>query len=113
MRGPVVTQPSPGEDGPKARPQSTVAEGDGLIYLEKESLTIPVYVVTEVAERYGVSRKTVHKWLGRYRGGGVTSAPEPCPLCRESTWNGCPVCGRDEGQDGQGPIEIKDWSSAD
>jgi Homeodomain-like domain-containing protein len=28
--------------------------------------------VVEVAERYGVSRKTVHTWLGRYRKDGLT-----------------------------------------
>src|SRR5829696_3343787 len=27
--------------------------------------------VVEVAERYGVSRKTVHTWLNRYRHGGL------------------------------------------
>jgi transposase len=27
--------------------------------------------VVEVAERYGVSRKTVHAWLNRYRDGGL------------------------------------------
>jgi len=27
--------------------------------------------VVEVAERYGVSRKTVHVWLSRYRDGGL------------------------------------------
>jgi transposase-like protein len=27
--------------------------------------------VTEVAERYGVSRQTVHGWLRRYRTGGL------------------------------------------
>src|SRR5260370_6834229 len=28
--------------------------------------------VTEVAERYGVSRQSVHTWLGRYRQDGIT-----------------------------------------
>ena len=27
--------------------------------------------VTEVAERYGVSRQSVHAWLGRYREEGI------------------------------------------
>ncbi len=26
--------------------------------------------VTEVAERYGVARQTVHRWIARYRTGG-------------------------------------------
>jgi Helix-turn-helix domain len=31
--------------------------------------------VIEVAERYGVSRQTVHGWLGRYRTGGLRPWP--------------------------------------
>ena len=27
--------------------------------------------VTEVAQRYGVSRQAVHSWLGKYRTGGL------------------------------------------
>ena len=48
--------------------------------------------VIEVAERYDVSRQTVHGWLGRYRTGGWTpwptapTAPTPvhtrCPPTR-------------------------------
>ncbi|WP_376770044.1 IS481 family transposase [Actinomadura luteofluorescens] len=41
--------------------------------------------VTEVAERYGVSRQSVHAWLGRYRSGGLAALadrshrPASCP----------------------------------
>ena len=41
--------------------------------------------VIEVAERYGVSRQTVHGWLGRYRTGGLDALadrshrPRRCP----------------------------------
>jgi transposase len=41
--------------------------------------------VIEVAERYGVSRQTVHGWLGRYRTGGLEALadrphrPRRCP----------------------------------
>ena len=38
--------------------------------------------VIEVAERYGVSRQTIHGWLGRYRTGGVEALADrshrPC-----------------------------------
>ena len=29
--------------------------------------------VTEVARRYGVSRQSVHNWLGKYRTGGIAA----------------------------------------
>ena len=41
--------------------------------------------VSEVADRYGVSRQTVHSWLGRYRTGGLEALadrshrPRRCP----------------------------------
>jgi hypothetical protein len=41
--------------------------------------------VTEVADRYGVSRQAVHSWLGRYRSGGLDALadrshrPHRCP----------------------------------
>jgi len=41
--------------------------------------------VIEVADRYGVSRQTVHSWLGRYRTGGLAALadrshrPRRCP----------------------------------
>src|SRR5215207_165368 len=41
--------------------------------------------VIEVADRYGVSRQTVHGWLGRYRSGGLEALadrshrPRRCP----------------------------------
>jgi len=34
--------------------------------------------VIEVAERYGVSRQTVHSWLRRYRTGGLPQARASC-----------------------------------
>ena len=44
-----------------------------------------VFQMSELSERYGVSRKTAYKWLQRYREGGVTGlqdrsrAPHQCP----------------------------------
>jgi transposase len=41
--------------------------------------------VVEVAERYGLSRQSVHGWLGRYRTGGLEALadrphrPSRCP----------------------------------
>jgi transposase len=41
--------------------------------------------VTEVAERYGVARQTVHRWIARYRTGGLgaladrSHRPDSCP----------------------------------
>ena len=41
--------------------------------------------VTDVARRYGVARQTVHDWLGRYAGHGLSgladhsSRPLSCP----------------------------------
>ena len=41
--------------------------------------------VTEVAERYGVARQTVHRWIARYRRGGLgaladrSHRPDSCP----------------------------------
>jgi transposase len=41
--------------------------------------------VTEVAERFGVSRQAVHRWVGWYREGGLdgladrSSRPNSCP----------------------------------
>jgi len=29
--------------------------------------------VTEVARRYGISRQSVHNWLGKYRSGGLAA----------------------------------------
>lgn len=43
------------------------------------------YTMTELAERFKVSRKTIHKWLGRYADEGVSGlnehhrAPHHCP----------------------------------
>jgi transposase-like protein len=34
--------------------------------------------VVEVAERYGVSRQSVHSWLRRYRAGGRCCRPDKC-----------------------------------
>jgi transposase len=41
--------------------------------------------VTEVADRYGVSRQSVHTWIARYRAGGLegladrSHRPNRCP----------------------------------
>jgi transposase-like protein len=41
--------------------------------------------VAEVARRYGVARQTVHRWIARYRGGGLgaladrSHRPKGCP----------------------------------
>ena len=39
-------------------------------YLKKE------HTVTELGERYGVSRKTIYKWTGRYQAGGIEALQE-------------------------------------
>ena len=58
--------------------------------------------VTGVARRYGVSRQTVHRWLGRYAGGGGlanlvdrSSRPASCPhQCRRRRhFSGARGCG--------------------
>jgi len=41
--------------------------------------------VTEVAERYGVARQTVHRWIGRYQRGGLGALAD-----RSHRPNGCP-----------------------
>jgi transposase-like protein len=68
--------------------------------------------VVEVAERYGVSRQTIHDWLRRYRSGGLEALadrsyrPPHCPhqmpaavearLCelRATILTGARGCGR-------------------
>jgi transposase len=60
----------------------TVAEQrfNAIMEVLRDGLT-----VIEVAERYGVSRQTVHGWLGRYRTGGLevladrSHRPRQCP----------------------------------
>jgi hypothetical protein len=48
--------------------------------------------VAEVAERYGVSRKTVHAWLGRYRQEGLPGLADrvasPASPSRAAGWRG-------------------------
>jgi hypothetical protein len=55
--------------------------------------------VIEVAERYGVSRQTVHGWLRRYRTGGPDALadrphrPRRCPTrCRLRSRPACASC---------------------
>jgi len=55
--------------------------------------------VIEVVERYGVSRQTVHGWLGRYRTGGlealVDRSPRPTVAttrCRPRSRLACASC---------------------
>ena len=38
--------------------------------------------VSEVAERYGVSRQTVHAWLARYEAEGLPGLAEPATPSR-------------------------------
>jgi transposase InsO family protein len=42
--------------------------------------------VVEVAERYGVSRKTVHVWLNRYRDGGLAGLADRSHRPRSHPW---------------------------
>jgi transposase len=42
--------------------------------------------VTEVAERYGVSRQTVHKWLVRYRQEGVAGLQDRSHQVQHHPW---------------------------
>ena len=52
--------------------------------------------VTEVAERYGVSRQSVHTWVNRYRVGGleglVTVRIGPTGARTSSPWRSRPGC---------------------
>src|SRR5579872_1953786 len=47
--------------------------------------------VTEIAEKYGVSRQTVHSWLRRYEQGGIEALrdqshrPQSCPHQMDGT----------------------------
>jgi transposase len=38
--------------------------------------------VTEVAERFGVSRQAVHRWIGWYRKEGLEGLADRCRLAR-------------------------------
>jgi len=42
--------------------------------------------VTEVAERYGVSRQSVHTWLVRYRRGGIAGLEDRSHRVRHHPW---------------------------
>ena len=42
--------------------------------------------VTEVADRYGVSRQSVHAWLGRYRGEGPPGLADRSHRVRAHPW---------------------------
>ena len=42
--------------------------------------------VTEVAERYGVSRQSVHMWLQRYRQEGITGLEDRSHQVRSRPW---------------------------
>ena len=42
--------------------------------------------VTEVAERYGVSRQSVHTWLGRYQLEGITGLEDRSHRVRAHPW---------------------------
>src|SRR2546421_11279663 len=42
--------------------------------------------VTEVAERYGVSRQSVHAWLRRYREEGASGLADRSHRVREHPW---------------------------
>jgi DNA-binding transcriptional ArsR family regulator len=47
--------------------------------------------VVEVAERYGMSRKTVHSWLNRYRDGGLAALAERSHRCLRASRRGSKV----------------------
>jgi transposase len=42
--------------------------------------------VVEVAERYGVARQTVHRWVARYRDGGIDGLADRSHAPREHPW---------------------------
>jgi transposase-like protein len=46
--------------------------------------------VVEVAERYGVSRETVHAWLNRYRDGGLAGLADRSHRARGRVRGWCP-----------------------
>ena len=47
--------------------------------------------VVEVAERYGVLRKTVHSWLNRYRDGGLAGLADRSHRPRSHPWQVAPA----------------------
>ena len=42
--------------------------------------------VIEVAERYGVARQTVHRWVGRYRADGIAGLVERSRAPKQHPW---------------------------
>ena len=42
--------------------------------------------VTEVAERYGVVRQTVHRWMARYRAEGIAGLAERSHAPKQHPW---------------------------
>src|SRR6266496_1201583 len=42
--------------------------------------------VTEVAERYGVARQTVHRWMARYQAGGIDGLTERSHAPKRHPW---------------------------
>jgi transposase len=42
--------------------------------------------VTEVAERYGVARQTVHRWISRYRADGIAGLADRSHAPKQHPW---------------------------
>jgi transposase len=42
--------------------------------------------VVEVAERYGIARQTVHRWLARYRADGIAGLADRSHAPRQHPW---------------------------
>jgi transposase len=43
-------------------------------------------LVTEVAERFGVARQTVHRWAARYRDGGIDGLADRSHAPKAHPW---------------------------
>ena len=69
-------------DPPMERARLVAAHLDGL------------YSVTELADRFGVSRPTVYKWIERYREGGATALADRSHARHEQRHRTCPEAER-------------------
>ncbi|HZN81867.1 MAG TPA: helix-turn-helix domain-containing protein, partial [Mycobacterium sp.] len=73
-----------------------------------------LYTMTELCARYGVSRKTGYKWLGRFDAGGRqglqdrSRAPRHCPH-RIAEETARLICAARRGHPSWGPDKLLDW----
>jgi putative transposase len=81
-------------------------------FIRDEQLAL--YTMTELCERYGISRKTGYKWLGRFDEGGRQAlgdrsrAPHRCPH-RISDATAALICDARRTHPTWGPDKLLDW----